>query len=59
MKRSTDNLRNPQEQKADGNRLYGTYIKYPSVINPIFLRAHYPKMEGVKKWLLEAKIKVN
>jgi len=48
MKRSTDNRRNPQEQKADGNRLYGTYIKYPSKINPIFLRAHYPKMEEEK-----------
>ena len=49
MKRSTENLRNEQEIKADGDDLYRTYIKYPSKINPIFLRAHYPKMEGEKK----------
>ena len=48
MKRSTDNLRNPQEQKADGDDLYRTYIKYPSKINPVFKRAHYPKMEEKK-----------
>jgi len=49
MKRITDNRRNEQEQKADGDVLYGTYVKYPSKINPIFLRAHYPKMEVEKK----------
>jgi len=48
MKRSIDNRRNEQEQKADGNDLYATYIKYPSKINPIFLRAHYPKTEENK-----------
>ena len=49
MKRSTDDRRNEQEIKADGNDLYGTYIKYPSKINPIFMRAHYSKMRGEKK----------
>lgn len=50
MKRRTSDRRGPQEIKSDGFNLYGTYERHPSNnINPLFLKGHYPKMEGVKK----------
>lgn len=48
MKRKTDSLRSTSEIKADNRRMYGAMKKEQHKINPIFLRAHYPKME-VKK----------
>jgi hypothetical protein len=36
MKRSTPNLRQPSELKANTRGVYGEYIKHPSKINPIF-----------------------
>jgi len=41
MKRSTPNLRNTTEIKADNTNHYGGYIKKPNNINPIFLRKPY------------------
>lgn len=46
MKRRTNTLRSPQEQRADSNRDYGYMVKEPSKINEIWKQKPY---ESVKK----------
>lgn len=48
MKRKTSNLRSFAEIKNDNFKIYGAMEKEKPKINPVFLRAHYPKM-GEKK----------
>ena len=45
MKRRTETLRSPQEQRADNQRDYTYMVKKPNNINPIFLNKPY---EAVK-----------
>lgn len=47
MKRRTNTLRSPQEQKADLHRDYGYMVKEPSKINEIWKQKPYESVQKV------------